>query len=49
MIKLLVKWGFIQSIDTKVIARYLGGISKAVALGIIQTREEIEKEKAAGR
>jgi hypothetical protein len=47
LIKLLMKWGFIgQMIDKQEVARYLGGIAKGIMHGIVETRQEIEKEKA---
>ncbi len=46
LILLLRKWGFIdERLDRKQIIRYFGGISKAIVKGLIETREEIEKEK----
>lgn len=48
LIRLLIKWGFLTNpIDKQEVARYFGGIAQAVAKGIIETRSQIEKEKAA--
>ena len=48
LVKLLAKWGFIgQMIDKQEVARYFGGIAKGIARGVLETRQEIEKEKAA--
>lgn len=47
LIKLLAKWGFIgPAIDKQEIARYFGGVAKGITQGIIETRQQIEKEKA---
>lgn len=44
-IQLLRKWGFVsEPLDPKEIARYMGSIAKGLALGLIETRQEIEKE-----
>lgn len=47
LIKLLAKWGFLgPMIDKQEVARYFGGIAKGITQGILETRQEIEKEKA---
>jgi len=45
-IQLLRKWGFVaEPLDPKEVARYMGSIAKGLALGLIATRQEIEKER----
>jgi ribosomal protein S27AE len=45
-LKMLSKWGFTSWPPTpQEAARYMGSVAKSVALGLIQTRQEIEKEK----
>lgn len=45
-LRLAAKWGFISMPpNPKEAARYLGSVAKSIALGLIQTRQEIEKER----
>lgn len=47
-IKLLIKWGFInQRIDKNEVARYFGIVAKNIATGLIEARQELERERAA--
>jgi len=42
----LMKWGFLDTPpDPKVFARYMGGVARAVCTSILQTRQELERER----
>jgi hypothetical protein len=50
--KFLLKWGFLDQPDgknnksvSKVLARYLGSMAKAMALSIVDTRSQMEKDE----
>jgi len=47
--KFLVRWGFLpdKGIDAMVCGRYMNAIARAVAVAIIQTRDELESEEEA--
>ncbi len=44
----LVKWGFLATLDTKVITRYLAAMSAASLTAVLRVRQEIEKERVNG-
>ncbi len=47
-VRLLIKWGFIgQQIDKNEVARYFGVVAKNIATGLIEARQEIERERMA--
>lgn len=47
-VRLLLKWGFISNrIDKHEVARYLGGVAKGITQGILETRQQIEREKVS--
>ena len=48
-LQLLVKWGFLlhRPIQAPEVARYMGAVSKAIALALIEERGKIEKERTA--
>lgn len=44
-IQLLRKWGFLsEPLNPKEVARYMGSIAQGLARGLIETRQELEKE-----
>lgn len=46
-VRLLIKWGFIgQQIDKNEVARYFGVVAKGIATGLIEARQEIERERS---
>ena len=46
-LRICAKWGFTSNPpQPKEAARYLGSVARSIALGLIQTRQEIEKERA---
>jgi len=43
--QLIVKWGFVTSVDVPTLSRYVGAIARGVTLSILKERYDIEKEK----
>ncbi len=47
LVRLLAKWGFIgPQINKEEVARYFGGVAKGIARGILETRQELERERS---
>lgn len=46
--EVLLKWGFFDGKNTKMLARYVAAMALASVQALLNTRKEIEKEKARG-
>lgn len=44
----LMKWGFISTMNPKILGRYLSAIARAILTAVLQERVKIEKEKTGG-
>jgi hypothetical protein len=45
---LLKKWGFLEELDPRVLARYIAAIAKGLATAVAEERQTIEKERIHG-
>ncbi len=43
--QLIIKWGLVQNIDVPTLSRYVGNVARAIAVSVLETRRDIEKEK----
>ena len=43
--QLIIKWGFVTSIDVPTLSRYVAAVAKGMALAVLEERRAIEKEK----
>jgi len=43
--QLIIKWGLVQNVDVPTLSRYVGNVARAIAVSVLETRKDIEKEK----
>jgi hypothetical protein len=49
ILRMLLKWGFMESPDPKVLTKYLVACATAMGSAILETRERLEVERHAAR
>lgn len=43
--ELILKWGFVETVDVPTLSRFLGAAARGIATAILEERRTIEKEK----
>jgi hypothetical protein len=43
--QLIVKWGFIDTVDVPTLSRFVAAAARGIAVGILEERQAMEKEK----
>jgi hypothetical protein len=43
--QLILKWGFVTTIDVPTLSRYVGAVARGITVSILEERRTIEKEK----
>jgi hypothetical protein len=43
--QLIIKWGFVTTVDVPTLSRYIGAVARGIAAAVLEERRQIEKEK----